>query len=115
MKVPGRIEMGAVMGRERYLFDRPTLAIGQILGLQSFEELQHARQTLLVVDILDRGMIARRIGRYIVLQRHGNIDQSSGHERFLKGCCSILSSHACYNRKCALERDDFSSNRHPTL
>src|SRR6476619_5703244 len=82
MKVPWRIEMGAVVGGELHLLDRPALPVRQILRLQSFEELQHARQALLVVDILDRGMASRRIGRPIVLPRHRNIDQSSGHARF---------------------------------
>src|SRR6476646_5494659 len=66
MKVPGRIEMGAVVGGELHLLDRPALPVRQILRLQSFEELQHARQALLVVDILDRGMTSRRIGRHVV-------------------------------------------------
>ena len=79
MKVPGRVEMGAVVGRELHLLDRPALAVRQILGLQPLEELQHARQALLVIDILDGRMSARRIGRHVVLQRHGNIDQSSRH------------------------------------
>src|SRR6266446_9951276 len=83
MKVPGCIEMSAVVGGELHLLDRPALPIRQILRLQPFEELQHARQALLVIDVLDRGMASRRIGGHVVLQRHRNIDQSSGHGRFL--------------------------------
>src|SRR5258705_9194851 len=79
MKVPRRIEMGAVVGGEIYLLDRPALSVRKILGLQPLEELQHARQTLLVIDVLDRGMPARRIGRHIILQWHGNVDQLSRH------------------------------------
>src|ERR1700688_197498 len=90
MKMPGRIEVGAVMGGELHLLDRPALSVRQILGLQSLEELQHARQALLVIDVLDRGMPSRRIGRHVVLQRHGNIDQSSGHRRFLAGFCLLF-------------------------
>jgi hypothetical protein len=30
-------------------------------------------------------METRRIGRHVVLQRHGDIDQSSGHRRFPRG------------------------------
>src|ERR1700704_453228 len=85
MKVPGRIEMGTIVGGELHLLDCPALPIRQILGLQPLEELQHARHALLVIDVLDGGMSARRIGRHVVLQRHGNIDQSSGHMRFLDG------------------------------
>src|ERR1700704_2094943 len=84
MKVPGRIEMGTIVGGDLHLLDRPALPIRQILGLQSLEELQHARHALLVIDVLDRGMSSRRIGRHVVLQRHRNIDQSSGHRRFLR-------------------------------
>jgi hypothetical protein len=82
------------VGRQLHLLDRPALPVRKILGLQSFEELQHARQALLVIDVLDRGMSSRRIGRHVVLQQHGNIDQSSGHRRFLEGsvCSSDVSS-----------------------
>src|SRR5579883_2650300 len=52
MEVPGRVEMGAVMGREVDLLDRPALAVGQILRLQPIEELQHPWQPLLMVDML---------------------------------------------------------------
>src|ERR1700716_1085693 len=79
MKVPGRIEMGTIVGGELHLLDCPALPIRQTLGLQSIEELQHAWQALLVIDVLDRGMSARRIGRHVVLQRYGNIDQLSCH------------------------------------
>ncbi len=81
--------MGTIVGGELHLLDCPALPVRQILGLQSLEELQHARQALLVIDVLDRGMSSRRIGRYVVLQRHGNIDQSSGHMRFLEDFCCI--------------------------
>src|SRR6266446_8393376 len=82
MKVPWRIEMGAVVGGKIYLLDRPALSVRKILGLQPLEELQHARQALLVIDVLDRGMPARRIGRHVILQRHGNVDQLSRHGAF---------------------------------
>jgi len=85
MKVPGRVEMRAVMGGERDLLDRPALTIAQILFLQSLEELQHARQSLLVVDVLDGRMVAGRIGRHVILQWHGNVDQLSRH-------CALLRS-----------------------
>ncbi len=90
--MPWRIEMGTIVGRELHLLDRPALPVRQILGLQSLEELQHARQPLLVIDILDRGMSSWRIGRHVVLQRHGDIDQSSGHKRCLEGFCCALST-----------------------
>src|ERR1700722_454703 len=85
MKVPGRVEMGTVMGGELDLFDGPALSVRQIFRLQSIEELQHARQSLLVIDVLDGRMVARRIGRNVVLQWHGNVDQLSRHRAFSFG------------------------------
>src|SRR6266496_4613950 len=79
MKVPWRIEMGAVVGGKIYLLDRPALSVRKILSLQPPEELQHARQSRLVIDVLDRRMSAGRIGWHVILQRHGNIDQFSRH------------------------------------
>jgi hypothetical protein len=77
--MPGRVEMRAVMGGELHLFHRPALTVGQIFSLQPVKELQHARQALLVVDILNGRTIARRVGRNVVLQWHGNVDQFSRH------------------------------------
>jgi hypothetical protein len=62
-----------------HLLHRPTLPVRQLFSLQSFEELQHARQALLVIDILDGRMIARRIGRHVVLQGDGDVDQLARH------------------------------------
>src|ERR1700724_3006816 len=77
--------MGAVMGRQLHCLHRPALSVRKILGLQALEELQHAGQALLVIDVLDGGMSSGRVGRYVVLQGDGNMDQSSGHKRFLEG------------------------------
>ena len=79
MEVPGRVQMRPVVGGERYLLHRPALAIRQIFRLQPVEELQHPRQALLVIDILDGRVIARRIGRHVVLQGNGDIDQLARH------------------------------------
>src|ERR1700685_4192600 len=84
MEMPGRIEMRAVVSGERDLLHRPALAVRQVLRLQAFEELQHARQSLLMVDVLDGRMIAGRIGRHVVLQWHGNVDQLSRHCALLR-------------------------------
>ena len=43
MKMAGRIEVGAVMGRDINLLHGPALTIGQIVRVQSVDELQHAR------------------------------------------------------------------------
>jgi hypothetical protein len=64
------VEVGAVMGRQLHHLDRPTLSVRQFLGFQPFEELQHARQALLMIDVLDGRMSAGRIGRHVVLQWH---------------------------------------------
>ena len=79
MEVPGRIEMRAVVGGELHLLDRPALPVRQIFRLQPVEELQHPRQALLVIDVLDGRMPARRIGRHVVLQGNGDIDQFARH------------------------------------
>src|SRR5213592_3415192 len=79
MEVPGRVEMRAVVGGERYLLDRPALPIRQVFRLQPVEELQHARQALLVIDVLDGRVAARRIGRHVVLQGNGDVDQLARH------------------------------------
>jgi hypothetical protein len=79
MEVPGRVEMRAVVGRELHLLDRPALPVRQVLRLQPLEELQHARQALLVIDVLDGRMPARRIGRHVVLQGNGDVDQFARH------------------------------------
>ena len=77
--MPGRIEMRAVVGGELHLLDRPALPVRQIFRLQPLEELQHARQALLVIDVLDGRMAARRIGRHVVLQGDGDVDQLARH------------------------------------
>jgi hypothetical protein len=75
----GRVEMGAVVGRERDGLHRPGLSFRQILRLQPLKEAQHPRQALLVIVVFDHGMNAGGIGGYVVLQRNGNVDQFSRH------------------------------------
>src|SRR5438874_3396996 len=105
MKVPGRVEMGAVMGRQLHLLDGPALAIRQILRFQSLEELQHARQALLMVDILDRRMPARRIGWHVVLQRHRDVDQFARHGVFPVFLYGSLLRYSYASRKPARSRN----------
>ena len=52
MEVIGRVEVGAVVGRELHRLDSPTFAVGQVLLLQPGEE----RGDLLV------GVLVRKIG-----------------------------------------------------
>src|SRR3982074_2180643 len=79
MIMVGRIGMGAVMGRQLDRLHRPALAVRQIFSPEAFKDTQHPRQALLVIAVLNEGMNARRIGRHVVLQRHGNVDQLSRH------------------------------------
>jgi hypothetical protein len=79
MVMPGRVEMGAIVGRELYAFDRPSLPLRQVFLLETPKERQDLRQTLLVIDILDLGAEPRRIGRDVVLQRRGNVKQSAAY------------------------------------
>jgi hypothetical protein len=57
---------GCHVSRELDLFNRPTLTVRQVGGLETIEELQHARQALLVIDALDGRLPAWRIGGYVV-------------------------------------------------
>jgi hypothetical protein len=82
MKVPWRVQMSAVMGRKLNLLHGPALTIRQILGLQPREEVQHRREALLVVNVVDPRMIAGRICRHVVVQRHRNVDQPARHDMF---------------------------------
>jgi hypothetical protein len=75
----GRIEMGAVMGRELHRLHCPALCVRQIFGFQAFKKPQHARQALLVIVVFDDRIDARRIGRDVVLQWDRNVDQFSRH------------------------------------
>ena len=77
--MPGRIQMRAVVGGELHLLHRPALPVRQILRLQPVKELQHTRQALLMIDILDGRVPAGRIGRHVVLQGNGDIDQFARH------------------------------------
>src|SRR5208283_5017334 len=47
--------------------------------LEAGKERQDLRQALLMIDVLDLRAEPGRIGGDIVLQRHRNVDQASGH------------------------------------
>ena len=72
MIVPWRVEMGAIVRRELHALDGPSLPVRQILLLEPGKERQDLRQTLLMIDVLDRGPKSRRVGWDVVLQRRGN-------------------------------------------
>ncbi len=96
MKMVRGIEMCAVVGREVDLFNGPALSVRKIFFLQAFEELQDRRQSLLMIDVLDGGMIAWGISWHIVLQGNGNIDQPAGHRSLL------ARATRCTSQDCAL-------------
>jgi len=89
--------MRRIVGRQRDLFDGPALAVRQVLPPEAVEELQHARQALLVIDVLDRRVIARRVGRHVVFERHRDIDQRPrhGHSLEMVRCCFGAFGRGC--------------------
>src|ERR1700722_19560906 len=83
MVVPGRVEMSAVVSRERHAFNPPSLPVRQVLLSEARKERQDLRQTLLVINVRDLGAEPGRIRRDIVLQRRGNVDEASSHASLL--------------------------------
>ncbi len=79
MVVPWRIEMRPVVGRKGDPLDRPPLPVRQVLLLEAREKWQDLRQALLMIDVLDLRPEARRVGRDVVLQRGGDVDEAAGH------------------------------------
>jgi hypothetical protein len=53
------------------------MATARVFNLEAFKEAPHLRQDPLVIVVPNGRTDHRRIGRHIVLQRHGNIDQPS--------------------------------------
>jgi hypothetical protein len=82
--VPGRIEMRAIVGRERDAFDRPALAVRQVFALQAGEEFLQHRDRLTVSQVLDRWFETRRVRGHVVLERDREIDDPRAHERPLR-------------------------------
>lgn len=65
--------MRAIVRGELHALDRPPFAVGQVVGLQPRKIGKDLRQALLVIDIFDRGVKARRIG-WTSSERYGQID-----------------------------------------
>lgn len=78
VKVPRCVEMSAIMCGQIDAFDRPPLAIGQLIGSQAGKKGQYSVKALLVVSILNFGFIAWRIGSYAVGDWHRQI-YNPGH------------------------------------
>jgi hypothetical protein len=51
------------------------MATAPVFSLEAFMEAQHLRQDPRVIVVPNGRTEPRRIGRHVVLQRHGNIDQ----------------------------------------
>ena len=88
--MPGSVEMGRVMGGEPDPFDRPSFAVGQVLLAQAGKELDDICRGLPVSEIVDLGPIAWGIGRDVILQRNGDVDQFACHMSSPRGsCCRV--------------------------
>ena len=78
--MPGRIEMGAIVGGDGDTLDRPALPVRQVFGAQPRKEGQKIAEALLVADIGDRGNLDRRVGGNVVGEGDRKIDDAT-HER----------------------------------
>jgi hypothetical protein len=78
-EMPGCVEVGGIVGRERDPLDRPAFAIRQILLTQAGKELDDVGRGLAVGGIVDLRPVSRRVGGDVVFQRHGNVDQCARH------------------------------------
>ena len=79
----GRVEMGAVVGREIDVLDRPALAVRQVFLLEAGEETRDLAGRVLVLVILDLGPERRGIGNDVVLEIDRQIDEATLHGAFL--------------------------------
>src|SRR5712692_2440857 len=80
MEMIGRVEMGAVVGREIDVLDRPALAVRQVFLLEAGEEAGDLAGRILVLVILDLRPERRGIGDHVVLEIDGEIYEATLHE-----------------------------------
>src|SRR5262249_31480825 len=78
-EMPGRVEVGGVVGGQPDPFDRPAFAIGQLVLAQPGEELGEVGGGLAVGEVVDFRTEPRRVGGDVVFQRHRYIDQLARH------------------------------------
>jgi hypothetical protein len=78
LKMNRRIHMGAVMRRERDLFDCPALAIRQILAAQTGKQIEQKGRGLGVAAVGDFRPHKRRVIDRFVFKRRRQIDNSAG-------------------------------------
>ena len=65
----GRVQMGAVVGRQGHLLDRPAFATGQLVACHAGEELQHLVGGLIMAHVVNLGGQPRRVSELGVFQR----------------------------------------------
>ena len=71
----GGVDVGAVVRGQADALDGPAFRVRQILRPQPLEEALQVGHAHLVVDVLDGGRVARRLGaRQVAVQRRGQID-----------------------------------------
>ena len=78
MEVIRRIEMRAVVRRDRNVLDRRARAIGKLIDRHA-EHLMEILRARLVIDVVDLRQHVGRIGRDARLQGDRNVDDAAGH------------------------------------
>ena len=84
VEVVGRIEVGAVVGRELNLLDRPAFAVGQVFLLQAGKEGLDLADGVFVGEVLDLGREGGRVGDDVVFEVDREVDELAGHEGLQK-------------------------------
>jgi hypothetical protein len=80
MEMIGRVEMGAVMGREIDVLDRPALAVGQVFLLEPGEEAGDLAGGVFVLVILDLRAERHGIGDHVVFEIDRKVDEPARHD-----------------------------------
>ena len=96
MEVVGRVEVRAVVRGQLHDLHRPAFAVGQVFLLQAGKERQDAGYALVVIGIFDMRAKTRRIGGYVVLQRHRDVDEFARHDSLLISLKSISARQSCF-------------------
>jgi hypothetical protein len=83
MEMPGRIQMGAVVGGQRHPFGGGGLAFG-VVGRRGARQHGHELgQGVLVRLVGDLRRQRGRVGQHVVLQVDRQVDEAAGHRRGL--------------------------------
>ena len=73
------VEVGAGVGGQPYVFDRPALPVRQIGRLQSGKEAAYLGNGVAMRSVVDLRTIAGRVREPAVLQMDGEVDEGSRH------------------------------------